>query len=96
MIKTHLLNGNYAAIGSHDEEIINFTKQLAKEHAIQKTQFEFQMLFGIREELQKNLFQKVIKYVFMYHTEPIGTAISCVVSLNACECSIRRKRYIQQ
>lgn len=55
IIKMHLLNGNYAAIGSHDDAIINFTKQLAKEHAIQKSQFEFQMLFGIREELQKEL-----------------------------------------
>ena len=51
----HLLNGNYTAVASHDEAIINYTKELVKEHAIPNTQFEFQMLFGIREELQRQL-----------------------------------------
>lgn len=54
-IRTHLLNGNYAAIASHDEEIINYTIRLSEEYSIPNTQFEFQMLFGIREELQREL-----------------------------------------
>lgn len=53
IIKTHLLNGNYTAIASHDEAM--YTKELVKEHGIASNQFEFQMLFGIREELQRQL-----------------------------------------
>lgn len=55
IIETHLLNGHYAAIASHDEAIINHTKEFVKAHNIPNTQFEFQMLFGIREELQRQL-----------------------------------------
>ncbi|MHA6259985.1 proline dehydrogenase family protein [Sporosarcina sp. CAU 1771] len=55
IIKMHLLNGNYTAVATHDEAIINYTKELVKEHGIRNTQFEFQMLFGIREELQRQL-----------------------------------------
>lgn len=55
IIKMHLLNGNYAAIASHDEAIINYTKELVKVHHIPNSQFEFQMLYGIREELQRQL-----------------------------------------
>lgn len=55
IIKMHLLNGNYTAVASHDEAIINYTKELVNEYGIPNTQFEFQMLFGIREELQRQL-----------------------------------------
>lgn len=58
IIKTHLLNGNYTAIASHDEAMINYTKELVKEHGIASNQFEFQMLFGIREVLQRQLVKK--------------------------------------
>ena len=55
LIKIHLLNGNYTAIASHDEDMIEFTKKLVKEHNVPKTQFEFQMLFGMCTALQKKL-----------------------------------------
>ncbi|MCP3772652.1 proline dehydrogenase [Paenibacillus sp. MZ04-78.2] len=55
IIKMHLLNGNYTAIASHDENMISFTKQLVKEHGIPNDRFEFQMLYGICEELQNRL-----------------------------------------
>lgn len=58
IIKIHLLNGNYTAIASHDEEMIYYTKKLVKEHGIASNQFEFQMLFGIIEELQRQLVKK--------------------------------------
>ena len=61
IIKMHLLNGNYTAVASHDEAIINYTKELVKEHGIPNTQFEFQMLFGIREELQRQLVEEGYK-----------------------------------
>ncbi|NBD23358.1 proline dehydrogenase family protein [Paenibacillus glycinis] len=55
IIKLHLLNGNYAAVASHDEAIVNYTKALVKEHGIDREAFEFQMLYGICEDLQKRL-----------------------------------------
>ncbi|GMX62445.1 proline dehydrogenase [Paenibacillus elgii] len=55
IIKMHLLNGNYTAVASHDENMITFTKQLVKEHGIPNDRFEFQMLYGICEELQNRL-----------------------------------------
>lgn len=55
IIQKHLLNGHYTAIASHDEAIINFTKDFAKKNNISVAQFEFQMLYGICEELQKQL-----------------------------------------
>lgn len=55
IIKLHLLNGNYTAVATHDDEIIDYTKQLVKEHNIPNEQFEFQMLYGIRVERQEEL-----------------------------------------
>ncbi|WP_026559068.1 proline dehydrogenase [Bacillus sp. J37] len=52
IIKMHLLNGHYTAIATHDDQIIDYTKQIANKHGIPKTQFEFQMLYGIRPEKQ--------------------------------------------
>jgi proline dehydrogenase len=55
IIKMHMLNGNYTAIASHDEAIIEYTKQIAKEHNIPNSQFEFQMLYGIKNDLHLKL-----------------------------------------
>jgi proline dehydrogenase len=55
LIETHLLNGNYAAIATHDERIIEHVKRFVKEQGISNQQFEFQMLYGIRTQLQKEL-----------------------------------------
>ncbi|MEH7382885.1 proline dehydrogenase [Bacillus sp. JJ1533] len=55
IIKMHLLNGNYTAVASHDEAIIQYTKELVKEHKISHDQFEFQMLYGIRPERHEEL-----------------------------------------
>ncbi|AZN41842.1 proline dehydrogenase family protein [Paenibacillus albus] len=61
IIKQHLLNGNYTAVASHDEAIINYTKALVQEHGIAKDRFEFQMLYGICEDLQKQLTEEGYK-----------------------------------
>ena len=49
------MNGHYTAIASHDEAIIHFTKQFVSENISPIEQFEFQMLYGICEDLQKQL-----------------------------------------
>ncbi len=55
IVKMHLLNGNYTAVASHDEAMIQYTKELVKEHNISHDQFEFQMLYGIRTERHEEL-----------------------------------------
>jgi proline dehydrogenase len=55
IIRMHLENGNYTAIATHDDAAINYTKELVKELNIQPSQFEFQMLYGIRPERQLEL-----------------------------------------
>ncbi|MFC4769351.1 proline dehydrogenase family protein [Effusibacillus consociatus] len=55
IIEKHLLYGNYAAIATHDEKVIEHVKKFVKEHNIPNSQFEFQMLYGIRVQLQQQL-----------------------------------------
>nr|HET6903326.1 proline dehydrogenase family protein [Ktedonobacteraceae bacterium] len=50
-----LLKGNYPAIATHDEAIINATCKYARDHGIGRDAFEFQMLYGIRRDLQTKL-----------------------------------------
>ncbi|MFC0270885.1 proline dehydrogenase family protein [Metabacillus herbersteinensis] len=55
IIEMHLLNGNYTAVATHDDAMIEYTKELVKKHKISNEQFEFQMLYGIRPERQLEL-----------------------------------------
>lgn len=55
LIKIHLKNGNYTAVASHDDHIIQFTKDLAEKENIPRDLFEFQMLYGIRTQSQLEL-----------------------------------------
>jgi proline dehydrogenase len=47
--------GTYPAIASHDERIIQQSVQYVKERNITPDRFEFQMLYGIRRDLQRRL-----------------------------------------
>ncbi|MCK1994338.1 proline dehydrogenase [Peribacillus muralis] len=55
IIKQHVLNGNYTAVATHDDKIIDYTKELVKHEGISGDSFEFQMLYGIRNEKQLEL-----------------------------------------
>lgn len=55
MAKALIERGNYPAIATHDEAIIAELKQFAEAQDIAKDRFEFQMLYGIRRDLQKRL-----------------------------------------
>ncbi|MED4227425.1 proline dehydrogenase [Neobacillus cucumis] len=61
IIKQHLLNGNYTAIATHDETMIEYTKAVVSKHQIPKNQFEFQMLYGICEDIQSRLVSEGFK-----------------------------------
>ncbi|WP_028775970.1 proline dehydrogenase family protein [Shimazuella kribbensis] len=61
IIKDHMLSGSYTAIATHDHHIIDKVKAFAKENHISRDQFEFQMLYGFRTELQQRLVQEGYK-----------------------------------
>ncbi|MBM7644628.1 proline dehydrogenase [Scopulibacillus daqui] len=61
IIKEHLLSGSYTAIATHDHHIIDKVKAFVKEHHIPNDQFEFQMLYGFRTDMQLSLAQEGYK-----------------------------------
>lgn len=61
IIKMHLLNGNFTAVATHDDAIIQYTKTLVKTYRIPLEQFEFQMLYGIRPEKQLEIVKEGYK-----------------------------------
>jgi proline dehydrogenase len=50
-----MLSGNYPGIATHDEAIVREAKKFAAENAIESSRYEFQMLFGVRRDLQDQL-----------------------------------------
>jgi len=50
-----LTSGEYPAIATHDDHIIDAVKAFVAEHSISRDRFEFQMLYGIRRDLQRQL-----------------------------------------
>ncbi len=50
-----LTKGDYPAIATHDEAIIDEVKRFAREQGIATERFEFQMLYGVRRDLQEQL-----------------------------------------
>jgi len=48
----------YHAIATHDENMIDAVKSFAAERKIDRSCFEFQMLYGIRRDLQRRLVQE--------------------------------------
>lgn len=50
-----LTSGIYHGIATHDETMISATKQFVQQRGISKSSFEFQMLYGIRRDLQRSL-----------------------------------------
>ncbi|WP_038083371.1 proline dehydrogenase family protein [Tumebacillus flagellatus] len=55
IIEMHLLSGHYTAVATHDDNVINHTKAFVQKHNIPNDRFEFQMLYGVRPETQRQL-----------------------------------------
>jgi proline dehydrogenase len=50
-----LSEGNYPGIATHDERLINEAKRYVRANRIGPERFEFQMLYGVRRDLQERL-----------------------------------------
>jgi len=58
LMKILLQSGGYHGIATHDPAMIDATKAFVHEEQIGKDQFEFQMLYGIRRDLQESLMKE--------------------------------------
>jgi proline dehydrogenase len=50
-----MTEGNYPGLATHDEAIIAEAKRFAKERGVDTARFEFQMLYGVRRDLQEQI-----------------------------------------
>ena len=66
-----LLEGRYPALATHDEALIEHAIAFAAEHAIAPDRFEFQMLYGVRRDLQESLVARgyTVRVYVPYGTE---------------------------
>ena len=55
LLKILLKSGVYHGLATHDDNIINLAKEFAIRENIPRDSFEFQMLYGIRRDLQRKL-----------------------------------------
>jgi proline dehydrogenase len=57
-MKSLLSSGLFHGIATHDEAMIAATKKFVADRAIDRQSFEFQMLYGVRRDLQRALVQE--------------------------------------
>lgn len=55
LMKLLLVSGVYHGIATHDEKMIAATRQFVREQGVDPASFEFQMLYGVRRDLQRSL-----------------------------------------
>jgi proline dehydrogenase len=55
LMEAQLLSPGFTAVATHDERIIEHAKRFIAEHGIAHDRYEFQMLYGIRTQLQQQL-----------------------------------------
>ncbi|HSJ26326.1 MAG TPA: proline dehydrogenase family protein [Longimicrobiales bacterium] len=55
VMKVLLSDGNYPGIATHDEAMVDATTRYSREHDLPPAGWEFQMLYGVRRDLQHQL-----------------------------------------
>jgi proline dehydrogenase len=55
LMRLLLTEGNYPGIATHDPAMIEATESFARERQIPDSDFEFQMLYGVRRDIQQRL-----------------------------------------
>ena len=61
LMERMLRSGGHTAIATHDESLIEHAIRYAGEHEIDRSRFEFQMLYGVRPNLQLDLVRRGYK-----------------------------------
>ena len=55
LMKRMVMSGVFCGIATHDEAIVDQLRTFVRDHGVPPTAFEFQMLYGIRTDLQRKL-----------------------------------------
>jgi proline dehydrogenase len=55
LLEQALSGGAYLAVATHDESLIDHTIRFAERRGVGRDRFEFQMLYGVRPQLQRDL-----------------------------------------
>jgi proline dehydrogenase len=58
LLEASLSRGGFTAVATHDETLIEHAISFAREREIPSGRFQFQMLYGIRRQLQRDLVQR--------------------------------------
>lgn len=58
LLERVLIHGTQPAIATHDERLIDLTRKIASREGISPERFDFEMLFGVRRDLQLRLVQE--------------------------------------
>jgi len=66
-------SGFYHGLATHDEAMIAAVKSHARRQGIAPSRFEFQMLFGVRRDLQRRLVERATTCEFTSPSAAIGT-----------------------
>jgi proline dehydrogenase len=61
LLERMLQAGGHTAVATHDESLIQHTIRFSAAHAIANDRFEFQMLYGVRPQLQLDLVRRGYK-----------------------------------
>jgi proline dehydrogenase len=61
LLERMLSGSGYTAVATHDETLIRHAIDYAERHAIPRERFEFQMLYGVRPQLQLDLVRRGYK-----------------------------------
>jgi proline dehydrogenase len=61
LLERMLLEGGHTAVATHDSTLIEHTIRFASEHGVERDRFEFQMLYGVRPQLQLELVRRGYK-----------------------------------
>ena len=55
LMRRLIADGNYPGIATHDEDVVDRTLEFVRKETISNDRFEFQMLYGVRRDLQEKL-----------------------------------------
>jgi len=61
LLERMLSSDGYTAVATHDSALVQHTIRYAADHGIAKDRFEFQMLYGVRPQLQLDLVRRGYK-----------------------------------
>ncbi len=61
LLERMLSGGGHTAVATHDERLIEHAIRFAEEHEVPRDRFEFQMLYGVRPQLQLSLVRRGYK-----------------------------------